>query len=42
MRMRRMRHMEHMEINTDAYKLFEGKPERKSPRFSCSLPYVCF
>jgi hypothetical protein len=23
--------LEHMEMNTDAYKLFEGKPERKRP-----------
>jgi len=40
--MRRMRHMEHMEMNTNAYKLFEGKPERKSQRFSHSIPYVSF
>jgi hypothetical protein len=41
-RMRRTRHMEHMEMNTNAYKLFEGNPERKSPRFSHSVPYVSF
>jgi hypothetical protein len=36
----RMRRMWHMEINTNAYKMFEGKPERKSPKFSHSIPYI--